>query len=299
MSNLGKWVLAARPKTLPAALVPVLIGGALAGSVDRFQFWPWLLCLLFAVWIQIGTNFANDYYDHQKGADDERRIGPSRAVASGWITPESMKRGTIAVFAVAFITGCLLIPWGGWSLLVIGIVSILCGIAYTGGPYPLGYNGWGDVFVFIFFGWVATGFTYFVQAGTFAYPPLSGGSHWIWLAGMVPGALATNLLVVNNVRDEPLDREAGKRTLVVRMGRRFGLAEFAIMSGLAVLVPLAFAVSLGRTGCYTVVLLVPVFLYVNLRLRRAAGREAYERMLVLTALLLILGGGLFAAGLLL
>lgn len=298
MSNLRKWILAARPKTLPAAIVPVAIGGGLAAAMDVFAILPWSVCLVFALLIQIGTNFANDYYDFLKGADDERRIGPHRAVASGWISPESMKWGMIVTFAVAFLVGCSLIHWGGWWLLLVGVLSILCGVAYTGGPYPLGYNGWGDVFVFVFFGWIATGFTYYVQSGTFAFLTQSGFStFWTWAAGAVPGALASNLLVVNNVRDEPLDREVGKRTLVVRFGRRFGLFEYGMMSALALVVPLLFALVLGYPGCFLVLLCLPLMVRANRQLATAEGREAYESVLVQTAVLLILVGGLFTAGL--
>ncbi len=296
-TSLKYWLLAARPKTLPAAAVPVMIGGAMAAANASFNLIPWLLCLAFALLIQIATNFANDYYDFKKGADGKERIGPRRAVASGWIAPEVMFRGMLVVFAVAFLMGCLLIQWGGWWLLLIGVLSIACGIAYTGGPYPLGYNGWGDVFVFIFFGWIATAFTYYVQAGSFATPALGSGAYLVWLAGMVPGALATNLLAVNNVRDEPQDRTTGKRTLVVRFGRSFGLLEYAVMSLLAILVPIWFAIVGGCTGCYVILLALPLAALCNWKLASAKGREAYEKVLVLTALLLMLAGGLFALGL--
>lgn len=261
---------------------------------------PWTICLVFALLIQIGTNFANDYYDYVKGADDDRRIGPSRAVASGWITPRAMRNGMILVFGAAFLTGCLLIPWGGAWLLLVGVVSIFCGVAYTGGPYPLGYNGWGDVFVFVFFGWVATGLTFYVQAGTFTVS-LSGASglHWNLLAGVVPGALATNLLVVNNVRDEPLDREAGKHTLAVRFGRSFGRAQYGVLLVVALAVPLAFSVLAGVSGCLLVLLALPLAILAWRRLASATDRATYDTALGLTALLLIVVGGLFAGGLIL
>ncbi len=300
MSHARKWFLASRPKTLPAAIVPVAIGGALAGAVNAFSFLPWLICLTFAVLIQIGTNFANDYYDFLKGADDERRIGPKRAVASGWISPDTMKTGMLVVFGTAFIVGCMLVPFGGWWLLIVGILSIICGIAYTGGPYPLGYNGWGDLFVFIFFGWIATGCTYYVQTGTFEFQHGSlSGIWWILLAGSVPGALATNLLVVNNVRDAPLDKEAGKRTLVVRHGRKFGIGEYVVMSILTVTIPLLFATAGKLPGCYLILLAVPLFARTVVRLNSAVDRRTYNSLLGSTALLLLLGGVLFTAGLLL
>lgn len=294
------WIQAARPKTLPAAAVPVILGGALAWSGEAFDFLPWSICLSFALLIQVGTNYANDYYDFVKGADDDRRIGPERAVASGWVSPGAMKTGMILVFALAFAAGSLLIPWGGWWLLLVGLASVVSGVAYTGGPYPLGYNGWGDVFVFVFFGWIATGFTYYVQAGRFLFEAPGGtGAGWVWLAGIVPGALSTNLLVVNNLRDEPLDREAGKRTLAVRFGRSWGVGEFILLNALSLLVPVYFATAGGLWWCLLVLLVAPLMGVVSRDLMRAEDRDSYQRVLGMTALLLLLTGLLFAVGLLL
>ncbi len=213
------WIEATRPRTLPAAVSPVLVATGLVLRDGGFNAAAALICLVFALLIQIGTNFANDYYDFTKGADTAERVGPRRVVAAGLIAPAVMKRAMIVVFGVAFITGLSLLSYGGWPLLVIGVASIVCGIAYTGGPYPLGYNGLGDVFVFVFFGLIAVGATYFVQTGRI----------WgeIFLVGAGIGALATNILVVNNYRDAETDTKAGKRTLVVRFGRRFARWQFA------------------------------------------------------------------------
>lgn len=213
------WVEAARPRTLPAAVAPVMVASALAWKDGVFGGTAAGLCLGFAVLIQIGTNFANDYYDFKKGADTSDRVGPRRAVAAGLIAPEVMKRAMILVFVVAFITGLGLLPFGGWPMLVIGVASIFCGFVYTGGPYPLAYHGWGDLFVFVFFGLVAVCATYFVQAGTVT------ANAW-WLGGGI-GALSTNILVVNNYRDIETDRAANKRTLAVRFGRTFAEIQFA------------------------------------------------------------------------
>jgi 1,4-dihydroxy-2-naphthoate octaprenyltransferase len=294
------WIHAARPKTLPAAAVPVFIGGALASAGGAFALIPWLLCLGFALLIQIGTNYANDYYDFLQGADDHRRIGPRRAVASGWISPDAMRRGMVLTFVLAVLTGSFLIPYGGWWLLLVGLLSVVCGIAYTGGPYPLGYNGWGDLFVFVFFGWVATGLTYYVQAGTFVLSLPGGASPaWIWLAGVLPGALSTNLLVVNNVRDQPLDREAGKRTLAVRLGRRFAEAEFAFLNGLALAAALLFALPGDTRGTLLVFALLPWMIRLSAKLKSARDRGAFQVILAQTALVLLLAGLLFSTGLLL
>jgi 1,4-dihydroxy-2-naphthoate octaprenyltransferase len=299
MAPLPAYLLAARLKTLPAAVVPVVIGGALAANIHRFDFLPWLICLAFALLVQVGTNYANDYLDHLKGADGEGRLGPARAVASGWITPAAMRKATLIVFASAFCIGLLLIPYGGWWLVGIGILSILCGLAYTGGPFPLAYNGLGDLFVFLFFGWVATGVTYYVQSGTFVlFLYEAAGFNWLLMAGAVPGALATNLLVVNNVRDAPLDREAGKRTLVALFGRRFGIRLFASMQGLVLLIFLLFALVGSEPGVGLGFLVLPL-MALNLKgLLKAQSREDYDRQLALTAASLLVGGMGFALGLL-
>ncbi len=242
------WLSACRPRTLPAAVAPVLVGTALAWSDGAWVPLAAAACLGFALLIQIGTNFANDYYDYVKGADTAERIGPRRAVASGWVSPQTMKLAMLVVFAAAFLIGLSLLPYGGWPLLVIGVSSILCGIAYTGGPYPLGYNGLGDVFVFVFFGLVAVGATYFVQAGEVGVSALA--------AGTALGALAANILVVNNYRDVETDAKAGKRTLVVRFGRGFARSQFAGSLAVALLVPFI----LWLAEDYTPWVLLPVLL---------------------------------------
>ncbi|AHF92161.1 1,4-dihydroxy-2-naphthoate prenyltransferase [Opitutaceae bacterium TAV5] len=225
------WLAATRPRTLPAAVAPVLVGTALACRAGAQRPWAAAACLGFALLIQIGTNFANEYFDFLKGADTPERVGPRRAVAAGLVTPRTMLGATIGVFAAAFVVGLTLLGYGGWPLLVIGVASIVCGFAYTGGPYPLGYNGLGDIFVFVFFGLVAVGATFFVQAGRLNADVLAAG------AGV--GALAVNILVANNYRDVETDRKAGKRTLVVRLGRRFARVQFGFAHMLAVAVVLA------------------------------------------------------------
>ena len=226
------WLAATRPRTLPAAVAPVLVGTAAAWREGKYDGAAAGLCLLFAVLVQIGTNFANDYYDFIKGADTATRVGPKRAVASGLIPPATMKGALWVVFAAAFLSGLGLIAWGGPWLLAVGVASILCGFAYTGGPFPLGYHGLGDVFVFIFFGLVAVCTTCFVQAGMVT--PAA------WLAAVPIGLLTANILVVNNYRDVDTDAVAGKRTLVVRFGRGFARAQYGLSLVIALLVPLIF-----------------------------------------------------------
>ncbi len=212
------WVSALRPRTLPAAVAPVLVGSGLAWRDGCFDGRAAGLCLGFGLLVQIGTNFANDYYDFIKGADTAARVGPRRAVAAGWVAPGTMRAAMVGVLAAAFACGLGLIAWGGPWLLLVGLASILCGVAYTGGPWPLAYHGLGDLFVFLFFGLVAVGATYFVQAGTLGAD--------VWLAAVPVGLLAANILIVNNYRDMETDAAAGKRTLVVRWGRGWARAQF-------------------------------------------------------------------------
>ena len=227
------WAEATRPRTLPAAVAPVLVGTALAAREGLFRPGAAAACLGFALLVQVGTNFANDYFDFLKGADTAERVGPRRAVAAGLIAPATMRRAMVAVFAAAFLVGLTLLGYGGWPLLLIGVASILCGVAYTGGPYPLAYHGWGDVFVFLFFGLVAVGATALVQTGRW--------SAAAWVAGAGLGALATNILVANNYRDVETDAKAGKRTLLVRWGRAYGRGQFVAAHLLAVITPGALA----------------------------------------------------------
>ena len=267
------WWEAARPRTLPAAVAPVLAASALAWHDGAFDGLAASICLTFAVLIQIGTNYANDYYDFIKGADTQARVGPRRAVAAGLIAPATMKRAMALVFGAAFAVGLLLLPFGGWPLLVIGVVSILCGVAYTGGPYPLAYHGWGDVFVFVFFGLVAVNATYFVQAGA-----LSPSGWWV---GAGIGALATNILVVNNYRDISTDREAGKRTLAVRFGPVFAQLQFAADHGLLITSLVALG-ALGLIAGWATLLLVLVALTVAiLQLRPLRRATTPAELLVL------------------
>ena len=223
------WVLAARLPTLPAAVAPVAVGTACAFAVGGFRAGPAVAALIGALAIQVGTNFANDLFDYVKGADNENRLGPPRAVQLGLILPSGMRRGMIGAFGVATLAGLYLTWVAGPVVVVIGIASIVAAIAYTAGPFPLGYNGLGDLFVLIFFGFVAVCGTVFVQAGY--VPPVA------WWSALAMGALATAILVVNNLRDLETDAAAGKRTLAVRWGRPFALGEYLLLLASAYLVP--------------------------------------------------------------
>lgn len=226
-------MLAARPKTLPAAAAPVVVGTAVAISEGVFSFWPALAALLGALLIQIATNFANDVFDYKKGADTTERLGPLRVTQAGLLSPGQVMAGMWLTFGLAAVIGLYLVFVGGWPIVVIGLLSILAGIAYTGGPFPLGYNGLGDLFVFIFFGLVAVCGTYYVQA-------LTVSAAAVWTA--IPlGFLATAILVVNNLRDIDTDRAAGKKTMAVRLGRRGAQMEYLLLAGGSYLAPLLMA----------------------------------------------------------
>ena len=208
---MNPWVLAARPATLPAGVAAVVVGSALAGADGVFSWDLFLVTLFAAVAIQIGVNFANDLADAEKGADTEARIGPTRAVAAGLLTPGQMQRGIVVVFGLAALAGLYLIAMAGWVILAIGLVSIVAALGYTNGPVPYGYYGLGEVFVFVFFGLVATVGTRYV------YDRSAPADAW-WCA-VAMGLLAAAILVANNVRDVDTDRDAGKRTLAVILGR--------------------------------------------------------------------------------
>jgi 1,4-dihydroxy-2-naphthoate octaprenyltransferase len=229
------WLLAARPKTLPAAAAPVIVGSAAAISDGVFQVGPALAALVGALLLQIGANFANDVFDFKKGADTIDRLGPVRVTQAGLLSPGQVMFGMWLTFGLAALIGLYLIAVGGWPILVIGLLSIAAAIAYTGGPFPLGYHGLGDLFVFIFFGLVAVCGSYYVQAGT-----VSPAAFW---AAVPVGLLATAILVVNNLRDIKTDERAGKKTLAVRFGRKGAQIEYVLLLGLAYVIPPAMSFS--------------------------------------------------------
>jgi 1,4-dihydroxy-2-naphtoate prenyltransferase (EC 2.5.1.-) len=246
ISRQEAWVMAARPQTLPAAAAPVFVGTGVAIHDGVFAPLPALAALIGAALIQIGTNFANDYYDAIKGADTADREGFTRVTADGLIDPAKVKRAMYLTFAIAVLVGTTLVWIGGIPILIVGILSVASGIAYTGGPYPLGYHGLGDVFVFVFFGLIAVTGTYYVQAATFTAGvlPLGIPAGTVSLTAIVASvpiaALSTNILVVNNVRDRDEDVTTGKQTLAVRYGYTFARAEFVTLLVIAYAVPIWF-----------------------------------------------------------
>jgi 1,4-dihydroxy-2-naphthoate octaprenyltransferase len=231
LTHLRLWLLAARPRTLPAAIAPVLVGTALAGSEDIFRIGPFVAALLGSVFIQVGTNLSNDYSDARRGADTEDRLGPVRVTAGGLMPPRRVLVGTYVAFGVAVAAGLYLAAVAGWELLVVGAASILAGVLYTGGPRPYGYEGLGELFVFTFFGLVAVAGSYFVQVESLRWEAVA--------LGVPVGLLAAAILVVNNIRDVDTDRRAGKRTLAVKLGRVRARVLFTAMLAVAFLVPIA------------------------------------------------------------
>jgi len=268
---LQAWWLAARPKTLAAGIVPVLVGTAIAEMHGGFHFNAALACIVGSVLIQIATNLANDYFDHKKGADNEQRIGPARAVQQGWISPRAMATATGFTLVLAFLVGLYLISIGGWPIAAIGISSLICAVAYTGGPLPLAYVGLGDLFVFIFFGIVAVTGTCFVQI--LSVPPEA------WIAGTVIGLLATAILVVNNLRDRETDALANKRTLAVRFGARVARFEYVFcVAGAFVVVGVAVMLGIAPLSWLLSFLALPLAIREIIAIHRKDGPALNEHL---------------------
>ncbi len=285
---LGSWVLAARPATLWAAVAPVLVGTALAVNAGVFSWDAFVVILIAAVLIQIGVNFANDVADGTRGTD-EHRIGPQRAVASGLITPHQMWVGIATVFGMAAIAGLYLIKLGGPWILVIGVVSIIAALGYTNGPIPYGYYGLGEVFVFVFFGLVATAGTRYVFDRS-----LEAGA---WVGGVSMGLLASAILLANNVRDIETDATAGKRTLAVMLGRTAGVALFAVcIIGSIIIPPLAVTLDWMPVGVVATLLALPIGLPLIRTLHRERSGPAQIGVLKGTARLQLIVAALLAIG---
>lgn len=241
MLNCGKshvWLLAIRPKTLPAAVAPVLMGGAMAFGDNVFRAFPVLIALACALLIQAGTNLVNDYSDFRKGADNVNRIGPLRVTQAGLVTPREIMWAIRLTFGAAIFLSLYLVRRGGWPVIIIGAISILSGILYTAGPKPYGYIGLGDLFVLIFFGPVAVGGTYYVQALAIPWPVI--------VAGFGPGLLSVAVLTVNNLRDIAGDAVSGKKTLAVRFGPAYAKNQYYISIVLASIIPAGIALLTSR-----------------------------------------------------
>jgi 1,4-dihydroxy-2-naphthoate octaprenyltransferase len=291
ISKFESWILASRPKTLPAAIAPVLVGTAVAINDNKFNLAAFLIALICSILIQVGTNFVNDLYDFLAGSDREDRLGPRRALASGLITVNEMKFAIFFTFGITFLLGMYLVYTGGVIVLLIGLLSIFAGIAYTAGPYPLAYNGLGDIFVFLFFGFVGTVGTYYVQAYQI--------NVFIFLASIPVGALITNILVVNNYRDIEADKISGKHTLAVKFGRKFTRYQYLLFMILsyAILPVIYFGFNFGLF-IFIPLLSLPIAIKLIRMIFTFTGQEL-NNTLALTAKLSAIYGLLFAIGILL
>lgn len=281
------WLHAIRPKTLIAGAAPVLLGSALAWADGLFEAWVAALALICSVLIQIASNFINELEDFHRGAD-VNRVGPLRAVSAGLITPHSMKVASILTVGTAFLLGLPLVAHAGWPVLVIGVVSLVMAWMYTGGPFPLAYHGLGDVFAFVFFGVVAVTGTYFVHATSWSADA--------FVLSIAPGCLAANILGVNNIRDIPGDRSAGKITLAVRIGGRAARWLYVGLVATALLVP-SLALRSHR-GPFVMVPLIaaPLAIMVSIVLFRRTGAQL-NPVLGMTALLYMIYALAMSAGL--
>ncbi len=286
---LSVWLLACRPKTLLISVAPVIVGNAVAYAGGAFGWGPALAALLGAVMIQAGTNLANDVFDFEKGTDRPDRIGPLRVTQAGLLTPRQVRAGVVAAFGIAGLAGTYLTVVAGWPVIAIGLACIAAGILYTAGPYALAYRGLGDVFVMIFFGFVAVLGTAYVQSGQV--------NTAAWTAAVPIGALATAVLVVNNIRDLETDRRAGRRTLPVVFGRRAGVAEFVALLAVAYAAPAGIALA-GLTSPWALLAWISLPLAVGLARRVASATDGptLNRDLAGTARLLLLYAVLFSAG---
>lgn len=283
------WLAAARPKTLPAAISPVILGAALAWGDGVFHLPAAFTALLGAVLIQIAANYANDYYDYVKGADTEERLGPTRATQAGLVAPVQMKRAMVLALAAAALVGLYLVYRGGWPILVVGLLSMLFAVLYTAGPYPLGYIGVADLFVLIFFGPVAVAGTYYVQALQLPLAPV--------LIGFAPGLLSVAILTVNNLRDVNQDRKAGKKTLAVRLGVTYARCQYLLCLIIAIVViPAAAAAVSGHVlACVAVLAAAPAAYCIRVVFTESDGAKMND-CLARTGKVLLLFCVLFSAG---
>jgi len=221
-SSVKIWINALRPKTLPAGMIPVIIGGSVAYSQGYFNSGLFIITLICALLIQIITNFINEIYDYKRGADGDDRLGPERAVAARKIASSTMRNVSVILILITFILGMILVAHAGIGILAVGIISLIFAWAYTGGPFPIAYKGLGDIFVFIFFGLIAVSGTYYVQTLRF---------DWVaFLSGIAPGVFSMNILAVNNIRDIDTDPSAGKITLAVRLGKKKAKILYAVLN---------------------------------------------------------------------
>lgn len=287
-----RWLLAIRPKTLPAAAAGVVAGCGVAATLDQFRWGAALAALLGALLIQVGANLVNDVADFYRGADTEARLGPTRVTHTGLLSVSQVWAGVGLVFGLAALAGVYLTWLAGWPVIIIGLASILAAVAYTTGPYPLAYIGLGDLFVMLFFGFVAVCGTVFVVAGQVP--------HSAWWVALAVGALTVNILVVNNIRDMETDRQAGRSNIPLRFGRKAAEWEFGLMLALAFLVPPLLVIGELASGWVLLVILsLPLGLKLWNTLLSGVEGPPLNDTLAQTAQMLLLYCTLLAAGLLL
>ena len=291
LSKTQIWIMAARPKTLPAAAASVILGSSLAIRDSNFSLFPALAALCISILLQIGANFANDLFDYQRGADTKQRLGPLRVTQAGLLTPRQIKIGIFIVFALSIVLGSYLAWVAGWIVIIIGLSAILAALAYTGGPFPFGYHSLGDFFVFIYFGFAAVCGTYYVQTHTISMPT-------VW-AGLAMGGLITNILVVNNLRDIETDRFAGKVTLAVRLGVGGTRLQYIIWLIIAYIIPiLLLFIDKSYSGSFFSWLSIPFAIRITQELFKFTGRSL-NQTLADTARLALIYAILFSFGILL
>lgn len=286
------WLMAARPATLPASIAPVLVGTAAGVHDGAFVLLPFLSALMAAVLIQIGANLANDLFDFEKGADTSERLGPPRVTQQGLASPRQVRLAMTLSFGAAVLIGLYLTAIGGWPILLIGLFSIAAGIAYTGGPWPLGYHGLGDLFVFLFFGLVAVMGSTYLQTGAF--------SPTAFAAALSVGCTVTAILVVNNLRDIETDRRAGKRTLAVRLGVPLTRAQYTLLLLLPYVLVTGFvARGVFPPACWLAWLTLPLAVSLTRTVLRGVEGRALNTVLKGTGQLHLFFGSALAGGLLL
>ena len=291
LSPLKVWLLAARPKTLPAAASPVIAGSAVAFWEGCFVFGPAIAALLTALLLQVGANLANDVFDYDRGADNTQRLGPLRVTSAGLLSPREVLAGMWIVFGIAILLGVYLVVVAGWPVVLIGLAAILGAIAYTGGPFPFGYYGLGDLFVFIFFGPVAVVGTYFVQVKSVSLGAV--------LTSVPMGLLTVAILVVNNLRDIETDHQAGKRTLAVRLGVKGTQIEYWLcLVGAYLSLPSMWATEALPLGVLLAWLSIPRAVAMTRMINTLSGRQL-NKALAGTGQLELIFALLFAIGLVL
>lgn len=289
MATASDWLNALRLKTLPASISPVIIGSAYAHSVGKFAWVPFIVVLFCASAIQIVTNFINEIYDFKKGADNENRLGSVRSVSTGAISQTTMKVVSIVLIIITFFAGLYLVSISDYYILIVGVLSLVFSWAYTGGPFPLAYNGLGDIFVLLFFGLVAVCGTFYVFSG---YIDI-----FVIASSFVPGILSMNILSVNNIRDIETDQAVNKNTLAVKIGEKKSIALFVSLLFLVFVIESYLAILKSSYWLLLPVLTLPLAAYVIRELILAEGRE-YNKVLAMTAMLMMLNSVLLTIGIL-